>query len=56
MTDPAHDPTQDPVHSRRLDDDEPQFHVVDDGEDVHYDGPDEPPVGREFYEEKTKEH
>ena len=32
------------------DDDQPQFVLVDD-EDVHYDEPDEPPVGREFYEE-----
>lgn len=50
------DPTQDPAHTtRRIDDDEPQFRVVDDGEDVHYDGPDEPPVGREFYTEDTQE-
>jgi hypothetical protein len=31
--------------------DQPQFVLVEDDEDVHYDGPDEPPVGREFYEE-----
>ena len=38
-----------PTYDERLDDDEPRFELVD--EDVHYDGPDEPSVGREFYEE-----
>jgi hypothetical protein len=36
-----------------VDDDQPQFVLVEDepDEDTHHDGPDEPPVGREFYEE-----
>lgn len=50
MTDP-----QEPRDAQRrsIDDDEPQFHIVDEGDEAHE--PDEPPVGREVYEESTEE-
>lgn len=34
-----------------LKDDEPKFELI---EDEHFEGPDEPPIGREFYEEKDE--